>query len=140
MEMEHPKKKKRQLSEKQKAHLARMREKKLQKLKLKKQQKAEQDRIKEEENMKKFKESVEGKKQNKETPYKPQIAPKNNDDDFLFRNMERMIGLMERMNKIRQPEPKQPVYQQPIQQRSKPVPIPKKEKPKVNLYGYDDFF
>ena len=139
---EKPKKKKRQLSERQKKHLENMRIKK-----------AEKARKKKEEKMKAFKEKVEGKTENPINTHKSNIPNKkishnqpkvsqNHDDDYLFRNMERMVGLFERMNKINnnKQQAHQPVYQQPKPPKSKPIPIQKKQEPKVNLYGFDDFF
>jgi len=138
---EKPKKKKRQLSERQKKHLENMRIKK-----------AEKARKKKEEKMKAFKDKVEGKTETPTNTHKSNIPVKNvshnqpkvaenQDDDYLFRNMERMVGLFERMNKINnnKQQAQQPVYQQP-QRKSKPIPIQKKQEPKVNLYGFDDFF
>ncbi len=135
---EKPKKKKRQLSEKQKKHLENMRKKKLEKA-----------RIKKEEQMKQFKEKVEGKTQTPINTHKPEIPAKkvshkkadNYDDDFLFKNMERMVGLMERMNKINSNKntgyiPQIKTNTKPIQQ-SAPINIPKA---KIELHGYDDFF
>jgi len=133
-----PKKKKRQLSDKQKKHLENMRRKKLEKARKKKEEK-----------MKQFKEQVEGKTQtpiNTHKSEKPAInqrinTPKqahNYDDEYLFKNMERMVGLMERMNKIGKTG-KSPLIKENKIHKPKPIPA-MKEQPKVNLYGYDDYF
>ena len=139
---EKPKKKKKQLSEKQKKHLENMRKKKMEKARKKK-----------EEQMKQFKEKVEGKTQSPINTHKTEKPIKkvshkkadNYDDDFLFKNMERVIGLVERLTTInnntnggyRQAIRNQPKTNiQPIQQ-SAPINIPK---PKIELHGYDDFF
>jgi len=138
---EKPKKKKRQLSEKQKKHLENMRKKKLEKAMKKK-----------EEEKKQFKEKVEGKTQTPINTHKTEIPAKkvshnkpkqahNYDDDFLFKNMERMVGLMERMNKIN--SNKNTGYIPQIKtntnniKKSRPINIPK---PKIEMHGYDDFF
>ena len=138
-----PKKKKRQLSEKQKKHLENMRRKKLEKARKKKEEEKEQ-----------FKSSVEGNKvihtntHNEEKPAKKVSHNKtkqanNYDDDFLFKNMERVIGLVERLTQIN--NNKTGGYRQAIKtntniiKKSQPIPIPKPN-PKVELHGYDDFF
>ena len=133
---EKPKKKKRQLSERQKKHLENMRLKK-----------AEKARKKREEKMRAFKEKVEGKTEtpiNTHTNKKVSDNQQNYDEDFIFRNMDKMVSLLERMNSIsnnNRQQPQQPVYQEPKPQKTKPIPIPKKqEQKKVNLYGFDDFF
>tara|TARA_R110001592_G_scaffold16397_2_gene69955 strand:+ start:2406 stop:3005 length:600 start_codon:yes stop_codon:yes gene_type:complete len=137
-----PKKKKRQLSDKQKKHLENMRKKKLEKARRKKEEK-----------MKQFKEQVEGKTQTpinthkREKPAKkqshnlPQHAYNHEGkiyDEYLFKNMERMVGLMERMNKIGKTA-KSPLIKENKIHKPKPIPA-MKEQPKVDLYGYDDYF
>tara|TARA_R110002096_G_scaffold199078_2_gene382826 strand:- start:1914 stop:2252 length:339 start_codon:yes stop_codon:yes gene_type:complete len=111
----------------------------------------EKARKKKEEQMKQFKEKVEGKTQSPINTHKTEKPIKkvsykkadNYDDDFLFKNMERVIGLVERLTTInnntnggyRQAIRNQP-KSIPIQQ-SAPINIPK---PKIELHGYDDFF
>ena len=137
-----PKKKKRQLSDKQKKHLENMRKKKLEKARKKKEEK-----------MKQFKEQVEGKPKNlinthklekpakKQSHNLPQHAYNHEGkvyDEYLFKNMERMVGLMERMNKIGKTG-KSPLIKENKIYNEKPIPQVK-AKPKVDLYGYDDYF
>ena len=119
-----PKKKKRQLSDKQKKHLENMRKKKVE--------------GKTQTPINTHKREKPAKKQSHNLPQHAYNHEGKIYDEYLFKNMERMVGLMERMNKIGKTA-KSPLIKENKIHKPKPIPA-MKEQPKVDLYGYDDYF
>jgi len=133
------KKTKRKCSEKQRANLAKMREAKSRKAEERRKLREERKMLEQEH----FIENIKNTNKNKETPTPKRKSQQTNedDDDALFKKMERMIGLMERMGKINNrnishKKEKDTDYVNHNTHNTKKLPPQKK----TNLYGYDDFF
>lgn len=135
------KKPKRALSEKQKAHLKRMREKKAEKKRVKDLEKKVKKNEEQNARVEDIKKAT-GTRINTREDLIPTVAPKvdsGSDMDKFFSNMNRFIGLYERMN-----TPKKNTYIAPHRAPVPAIPPPqtsrKPSKPKTELHGYDDFF
>jgi hypothetical protein len=141
-----PKKKKRIPSEKQKAHLKRMREKKAEKKRIKQLEKDKEQEEEQNIRINKMKEISTAPKSSQDIDISiPKIEGHGNDMNKFFNQMERFVGLYNKMNTssytpLRQ-EPTKPIPI-PIQKPQRRVTRPRAEaqKPKENLYGYDDYF
>ena len=143
-----PKKKKRIATEKQKAHLKRMREKKAEKKRVKK---LEQEKEKEEEQnirineMKKLSTATKSVEQDIYIQSPKKVEGQGNDMDKFFNQMERFVGLYNKMNTNTYNTPQIPqtsstaVNNKPKRVREVAPKIIKKSN-KENLYGYDDYF
>ena len=142
-----PKKKKKPASEKQKAHLKRMREKKAEKKRMKQLEKDKEQEDAQTLRINKMKEISTAPKPSQDIDMSlPKKEGHGNDMDKFFNQMERFVGLYNKMNTTnytpRRQEPTKPIPIPIQKQRRTARPRPRAEapKPKENLYGYDDYF